>query len=225
MHKRLKKSIKVSFFIFIFLSILYLLGVFSNLQLKLSDNLYGGKEALDNIYIIAIDDKSINELGRWPWNRDFFAEMINFLEGTDVIGIDIAFSETSQNDRNFILAVSKAKNVVLASQFLSFENINGEIKGKELSVPITGRSAYVNMITDVDGTTRSVNMNLSKKENSFAYEIFRLSQQKKAQVSDNFLINFIGDSFTKFSFVGILISLNYLLLHNAFVARKWLSTM
>ena len=33
----------------------------------------------NKIAIIAIDDQSINNLGRWPWPRDLHAELINRL--------------------------------------------------------------------------------------------------------------------------------------------------
>jgi serine/threonine-protein kinase len=47
------------------------------------------------IAVIAIDDESINNLGRWPWPRDLHAELINRLSegGAKVIGQTIFFLE------------------------------------------------------------------------------------------------------------------------------------
>ena len=57
--------------------------------------LRGTKNPGNEIKIIAIDDKSIERLGRWPWDRVRFAEMVNFLKETGVktIGFDIILSE------------------------------------------------------------------------------------------------------------------------------------
>ena len=47
------------------------------------------------IAVIAIDDESINNLGRWPWPRDLHAELINRLSegGAKVIGQTVFFLE------------------------------------------------------------------------------------------------------------------------------------
>jgi eukaryotic-like serine/threonine-protein kinase len=49
----------------------------------------------DQIAVIAIDDQSLNNLGRWPWPRDILANMIGKLTaaGTKVIGNTILMSE------------------------------------------------------------------------------------------------------------------------------------
>ncbi|MGD8421737.1 MAG: CHASE2 domain-containing protein, partial [Gammaproteobacteria bacterium] len=49
----------------------------------------------DKIAIIAIDDESIDNLGRWPWPRDLHAELINRLSegGAKVIGQTVFFLE------------------------------------------------------------------------------------------------------------------------------------
>ena len=54
----------------------------------------------DNIIIIAIDNESLNDLGRWPWPRATHAQLINKLEleSPQVIGLDIIFSETDINN-------------------------------------------------------------------------------------------------------------------------------
>lgn len=49
----------------------------------------------DNIAIVAIDEQSINEFGRWPWPRDIHAAMINKLSkaGAKVIAYTPIFAE------------------------------------------------------------------------------------------------------------------------------------
>ncbi len=53
----------------------------------------------NDIVIITIDDKSINQLGAWPWPRNIHAELLNKLLKSKPknIGINILFSEPSNN--------------------------------------------------------------------------------------------------------------------------------
>ncbi|MGH8460978.1 MAG: CHASE2 domain-containing serine/threonine-protein kinase [Stenotrophobium sp.] len=53
----------------------------------------------DRIAVIAIDDQSIQNLGRWPWPRSLHAQMIDKLRegGAKVIGNTIFYSETEQD--------------------------------------------------------------------------------------------------------------------------------
>ncbi len=45
---------------------------YSNFRFKLRGKVKPGP----NVAIIAIDEKSINELGRWPWSRRRLAELV-----------------------------------------------------------------------------------------------------------------------------------------------------
>ncbi|MFT5401159.1 MAG: CHASE2 domain-containing sensor protein, partial [Gammaproteobacteria bacterium] len=53
------------------------------------------RQASDRVVVIAIDDQSINNIGRWPWPRDLHAELINRLSkgGAKVIGQTVFFLE------------------------------------------------------------------------------------------------------------------------------------
>ncbi len=59
------------------------------------------------IHIIAIDEKSIAEIGRWPWSRDYHSAMIDRLNdgGAKVIAYPIFFLE-AQEDRRLDLVDS-----------------------------------------------------------------------------------------------------------------------
>src|SRR5512134_1473704 len=57
----------------------------------------------DRIAVIAIDDTSINNIGRWPWSRDVHARMTDLLAGAKakVIGNTVFFSE-AQVDPGYV---------------------------------------------------------------------------------------------------------------------------
>lgn len=59
----------------------------------------GVKDAGERVVIVAIDEKSVNELGRWPWPRTRIAEVIKSLsdDGAKAIGFDMVFSEPDQS--------------------------------------------------------------------------------------------------------------------------------
>ncbi len=51
------------------------------------------------VVIVAVDDKSINDLGPWPWPRRYFADAVNRLSksGVRIIGLHIPFSQMDPN--------------------------------------------------------------------------------------------------------------------------------
>jgi len=53
----------------------------------------------NKIAIVNIDEKSLNQLGPWPWPRSLVAEMIRILKanGAKLIGLDLVFSQKEQN--------------------------------------------------------------------------------------------------------------------------------
>jgi len=51
------------------------------------------------IAIVAIDERSIKELGRWPWSRSVFAGMVDRLSecGARIIGFDLVFNDPEED--------------------------------------------------------------------------------------------------------------------------------
>jgi len=77
---------------------LFLPAHFQSLDNRVRDFYFkfrGPEKASDDIVIIDIDEKSIKELGQWPWERDKFAQILTNLtnNGAGIIGLDIVFSE------------------------------------------------------------------------------------------------------------------------------------
>lgn len=91
-----------------------------DLRLRLR-NLIKEQPPAKDIIVVAIDDKSIGEIGRWPWGRDVMAALVNKISGAGpkVIGIDVMFTEreSPEKDEKLAKAIKKAGNVVLATAF------------------------------------------------------------------------------------------------------------
>ncbi len=125
-------SIGLNFFIII----LILLGFYSKfypfefLNYKIYDSYFKirGKISHSNkILIVAIDEKSLKIVGRWPWPRNILASLIKKLSqnGAYIIGMDIILSEPEKHDKQLAKAIEDAGNVVLPV-FFSFKK--GELK-------------------------------------------------------------------------------------------------
>lgn len=85
-------------------------------------NLIKHQPAPKDILIVSVDEKSLSEIGRWPWKRDVMAMLIHNIsdDKPKVIGIDIMFSEreSKETDDKLIKEIKNAGNVVLAIAFI-----------------------------------------------------------------------------------------------------------
>ncbi|MBN1645372.1 adenylate/guanylate cyclase domain-containing protein [Candidatus Woesearchaeota archaeon] len=207
----LKNCIIIAVICFLILSLLFYIGFFSNIQLKLADTLYGGKTPLDSIVLVTIDDKSLQEIGRWPWDREIFAKTIEKTSQAKVIGIDVAFFEQSTPEQDKLLGEAARKaNVIIPVEYTSFAKEDGRIIGKRLLKPIKElegvKTGYVNIVTDLDGITRAVNMDVSDEYENFAYAVYKEYWKKEIDTkTPRFLVNFAGKpgSFKSYSITDI----------------------
>ena len=75
-----------------------------------------------DVVVVAIDHKSIMELGRWPWSREVTGSLIQNLSshyGTKVTALDVVFSELQNDSADQALAssINNAGNVVMGYFF------------------------------------------------------------------------------------------------------------
>ncbi len=147
------------------LSVTLLFSQFSVLS-RFSDGLYdvalgytNKRPADPDIVIIAIDDKSLSEIGFWPWSRQVHAHLLGKLRQARAVGFDIVFADSNPNqpndDKTFARALQANKNVVLASFITHFG-----VQGSNNPVPGLTRAAsqlgYINIMPDFDGMARYI---------------------------------------------------------------------
>ncbi|MFN3740339.1 MAG: CHASE2 domain-containing protein [Thermodesulfovibrionales bacterium] len=163
----------------------------NSIDLKLRDvrfRLRGEIEPDHRVKIVAIDAKSIDELGRWPWDRKVLARLIENLKEAKAIALDIVFSENSNHDSDRILSkvINKAGNVITGYYLRDEETIidqeslsvlrasrirliktRGHITGiplrdfpyAELNIPsIKAETGFFNILPDEDGLYRKANL-------------------------------------------------------------------
>ena len=103
----IKNRYKTLILLFIFISVsvssayLFLPNYFQSLDNRVRDfyfNFRGPKKVSDDIVIVDIDEKSLKELGQWPWERDKVAHILENLtkNGAGIIGLDIVFAEADK---------------------------------------------------------------------------------------------------------------------------------
>ena len=164
LKNKLAKTLFVALIISSAVSLLMVAGFLGTWETKLSDALYSPSKTLDDIVIIAIDDDSLEELGLLPWPRSYYATVINQLNQSSVIGIDIIFDleTSSENDKALADSIKNA-NVVLGMEYTSFTFIDDELFGGGLLKPNATlgtigqdfEAGFVNLYQDSDGVVRS----------------------------------------------------------------------
>ncbi|MBI4451206.1 adenylate/guanylate cyclase domain-containing protein [Candidatus Woesearchaeota archaeon] len=98
----------------IVLVVLLLAGFWHDTQARAADIFYAERQTLQNITVMAIDDASLQAVGRWPWPRNTTAALIAKASGAAVVGVDVAFLEPAQGDAALQAAVKNAKAVLVA---------------------------------------------------------------------------------------------------------------
>ncbi len=105
---------------------------FAPIDMRMKDSRFrirGVVKPVSNIVIVAIDHKSIKEIGRWPWSREITGRLIEntAFYGAKVTALDIVFAEPqtvcsgSSPDNAMSASVAKAGNVVMGYFFRNEE--------------------------------------------------------------------------------------------------------
>ncbi len=83
----------------------------------------GERSPAGNVVIATIDEKSLSELGRWPWPRATIAKLIDTLKKYEVkvVGMDIVFAESENTDPILAESIKNAGNVTLGYFFHTTE--------------------------------------------------------------------------------------------------------
>ncbi len=98
-----------------------------NVDLKMKDVrllLRGPVKPPSSVIIVAVDNKSVKEIGRWPWSREIFGELLKGMAeyGVKVTALDVVFSEPQNRISDTALAESIAMSGnVIAGHFFRNE--------------------------------------------------------------------------------------------------------
>lgn len=95
-----------------------------NVDLKMKDLrllLRGPLKAPSSVVVVAIDNKSVKEIGRWPWSREIIGDLIIGMAeyGVKVTALDVVFSEPQNpaSDRALAESIALSGNVIAGHFF------------------------------------------------------------------------------------------------------------
>ena len=119
------------------------------------------QDASDDIIIIAVDETSLNSIGRWPWPRNIHAELINKLTEyqAKAVLIDVIFAESSFNEKNDQLLAAAIKNngTIALPVLLEQNRLQGQLL-ETLPLPLltqaSAKLGHVHIELDPDGIAR-----------------------------------------------------------------------
>lgn len=161
---------------FLLVFILTITDLLSPLDFMFKDKIYQIPRGIDsNIKIIAIDEKTISELGQiQTWSRKQYADLVDKLNSNEnmkpaIIGFDIMFTGNvdEDGDKAFAKSCEENGNVVVVNQFLYNERPEYDAKGN-IVYPIDSivfpyeelrnvtKQGYSNVSMDSDGKVRRI---------------------------------------------------------------------
>ncbi|MDA8213384.1 MAG: adenylate/guanylate cyclase domain-containing protein [Clostridia bacterium] len=150
--------------VFILVELAVLGGLFERSEMGLYDGwfrLRGVQDPGDKVVIVAMDEASVQKLGRPPWPRTIHARLLEKLKEAKVVGFDFVYDSPTnpEEDKAFGAAIAKHGRVVLASKFIFERDASGEM----VQVFMTPRPeimtkpaglGFANMPTDPDNVVR-----------------------------------------------------------------------
>jgi adenylate cyclase len=143
----------------------------------------------EDIIVIRIDEDSINEIGKFPWDRKAYIPFLQQTAAAKVVAFDIMFGTDSpdpESDRLFADALKQHGKVILATQPITETDLKKSMtikKGQLLQpyglnkpIPMLADAVQLGHIfrdKDADGVTRRTQLQMETPEqliNSLAYE-------------------------------------------------------
>jgi len=167
-------------------------GLFASVQLGTGDYLYQTEgDPGDDIVIVAIDEKSMQAMGEWPWTFSPYSQLFERLGEAKAVGFDVLLSNPGPagNESALVEAVRQAGNVIipLAPLELSRPQSPGELYLADQTIQpfpalmeAAAGTASIRVALDRDGTLRRVPLlaeNVADGEiwEAFSLQILRLS--------------------------------------------------
>jgi CHASE2 domain-containing sensor protein/signal transduction histidine kinase len=118
------------------------------------------RPASQDIIIVEIDNRSLEQIGRWPWRRDYHAAALRRIAAAKprCVIYDVVFSEPSNDDRLLAAAMSLTKvylPVIVETSFGNGRSGRAIMPVDELRQAAAGLG-HINLEADRDGIVRRV---------------------------------------------------------------------
>jgi adenylate cyclase len=146
----------------------YILGGFDGLEYKSVDlrfRLRGPRTPHPDVTVVAVDEKSIAELGRWPWPRNVHARLIDILTQAEAkaIAFDILFPEPDKDrpwaDTELGRAAAKSGRVVFGMHFED-KDADGRLTQPKFPIPALLKPGVLPGFVNIRGQSDGINRRL-----------------------------------------------------------------
>jgi adenylate cyclase len=114
---RLEVGLAIGLGVGLLLSVSLFLNIFGPADRWFTDLVYQPIQPSGHVAIVSIDQKSLDQIGPYPWPRSTYVRLVDFLSTAKarVIVIDVLFPEPSTDDGSLAVAMRRAGNVILAT--------------------------------------------------------------------------------------------------------------
>jgi CHASE2 domain-containing sensor protein/nitrogen-specific signal transduction histidine kinase len=117
-----------------------------------------GERPLDErVVVIKIDDESIRQIGRYPWNRKYYTQLLKVLTNTEVnaIAFDILMPDPTPEDKDLAKAMVQQGKVILAQAPVQ-ESHNEQLRPVPIlrSATVGNAIGHIRKEVDADGVAR-----------------------------------------------------------------------
>jgi adenylate cyclase len=141
-------------------------GFWEQAEVGIYDMFYrlrGAEDPGKDVLIIAIDEKSIAEIGPLPWPRKVHADLLAALSQSRVVAFDLLFDflADEESDQLFAESINDNGNTILASMF-TYEQDHDHIWDQLLLLPhhkfrlVSSGSGFINVPVDRGNTVRHI---------------------------------------------------------------------
>src|SRR6476646_2867456 len=130
-------------------------------------NRYFTRPASRQVVVVAVDDKSIAEVGQWPWPRGVHAKLLDRLDSASVkhVYFDVTFRSRSikQDDQAFAQAIDRARG---KTSLITYKTIDPVTKG---TTEITPAAIFSTRSELVDAFLPTNAFNLADRVSTFRW--------------------------------------------------------
>lgn len=157
------------------------------------------RPAREDIIIVAIDDYSLSQLGRWPWPRKLHAQLLDRLTAAKprAIGLDVILAEPEspskeQRAGDAALAAALARNGKTVLPVVVTNSGSSAGLTAALPVPELAKEAlalgHINLAHDSDGVVRSMYLHEGQRGAWWPHFSLALAQAGGAALSGRFVV-------------------------------------
>jgi signal transduction histidine kinase len=119
----------------------------------------------EDIVIVAIDEPSIAKLGRFPWSRNYTAQVLDLISAgrPKAIALDVLYSEQTDEveDETLIEAIKKSGNVIVGEQLI-----------EERADSDAGRSSWLRALPEIEEAAAGIgHVNVAAEQDGAAREM------------------------------------------------------